>query len=112
MQKEVYRKLAQRLDAIPNGFPATDGGVELRLLAKLFASQEAALAGVMRLTPEAASEIANRAGIDPDVALQMLEGMTARGLISSRNPSGRGRADSMSSAFRSSGGSYGPCGSK
>ncbi|MDY7079365.1 MAG: hypothetical protein SXV54_20825 [Chloroflexota bacterium] len=30
--KDVYRKLARRLGAIPNGFPATESGVELRLL--------------------------------------------------------------------------------
>jgi hypothetical protein len=36
MYEKVYRKLAQRLDAIPNGFPATDSGIELRLLAQIF----------------------------------------------------------------------------
>ena len=36
MTDDIYRKLAQRLDAIPNGFPATESGVELRLLAKIF----------------------------------------------------------------------------
>jgi ferredoxin len=46
-------------------------------LAKLFSPQEAALAGVMSATPETASVIAGRAGVDPDVALDMLEGMTA-----------------------------------
>ena len=84
MQAEAYRKLAQRLDEIPNGFPATDSGAELRLLAKLFTLQEAAVASVMHLTPETASEIANRAGIGTDMALQLLEAMAARGLISSR----------------------------
>ena len=34
--KAIYRKLAQRLDATPGGFPATESGVELRFLAKLF----------------------------------------------------------------------------
>ena len=37
MSKDVYRKLAQRLDATPNGFTPTERGVELRMLAKLFA---------------------------------------------------------------------------
>ena len=84
MQEEAYRNLTQRLDEIPNGFPATDSGVELRLLAKLFTVQEAALASVMHLPPEVASDIANRADMDPDVARQMLEGLGARGLIASR----------------------------
>jgi hypothetical protein len=39
-----YQQLAQRLNALPEGFPATESGVELRLLAKLFSPEEAALA--------------------------------------------------------------------
>jgi hypothetical protein len=34
MPADLYKKLAQRLDAIPNGFPATEGGVELKILAR------------------------------------------------------------------------------
>lgn len=37
MPEETYRRLAQRLDALPNGFPATESGAELELLAKIFA---------------------------------------------------------------------------
>ena len=48
--EDVYRRLAQRLDAIPNGFSATESGVELRLLEKIFTPEEAELASVMRLT--------------------------------------------------------------
>lgn len=81
MAEDVYRKLAQRLDAIPNGFPATKSGVELRLLAKMFTSEEAALAGVMRLTCEPAAEIATRAGVDPDIAHRTLKEMVRKGLI-------------------------------
>jgi electron transport complex protein RnfB len=81
MLEDIYRKLAQRLDAIPNGFPATESGVELRLLAKIFTPEEAALAGVMRLTREPAADIAARAGVDPDAAYRTLKGMTRKGLI-------------------------------
>jgi electron transport complex protein RnfB len=81
MPHEIYRKLAQRLDTIPNGFPATESGVELRLLEKMFTPDEAALAVVMRLTPEPAADIAARAGIDPKVAGRMLKDMTRKGQI-------------------------------
>ena len=47
MSEDVYRELAQRLDAIPNGFPATESGAELRLLAKIFTPEEAELAGAL-----------------------------------------------------------------
>jgi hypothetical protein len=57
MSEDIYRRLAQRLDAIPNGFPATQSGAELRLLAKIFTPEEATLASVMRLTCEPAADI-------------------------------------------------------
>jgi electron transport complex protein RnfB len=88
MQENLYRKLAQRLDATPNGFPATESGVELRLLAKIFTPGEAALASVMRQTAESVADISTRAGVDPDTALGALQGMATKGLISSRERAG------------------------
>jgi len=79
--KNVYRKLAQRLDAIPNGFPETESGVELKLLAKIYTPEEAALASEMRLAPESAGQIALRTGQDPAVATVILEDMVREGLI-------------------------------
>ena len=87
--KEVYRKLAQRLDAIPNGFPPTESGVELRLLAKMFTPEEATLAAVMRLTREPAADIAARAGVDPQAAYRTLKGMVRKGLIRFRKDEGK-----------------------
>ncbi len=81
MSEEIYRKLAQRLDAIPNGFPATESGVELRLLAKIFAPEEAEIASVMRLTYESADDIAARLGIDPKTTYRALKKMTRKGQI-------------------------------
>jgi ferredoxin len=81
MTDDIYRKLAQRLDTIPNGFPSTESGVELRLLQKIFTPEEAALASVMSLTYEPAAEIAARAGIDPKVAARMLKTMVRKGQI-------------------------------
>ena len=36
MLDQAYRELARKLDSIPPGFPATEGGVELQLLARPF----------------------------------------------------------------------------
>jgi len=77
----VYRELAQRLDEIPNGFPPTESGVELRLLAKIFEPQEAALAAVMHLSREPAEAIAARAGVDPKAARDTLRTMVRKGQI-------------------------------
>ncbi len=81
MSETAYRPLAQRLDATPNGFPATESGVELELLAKLFTPEEAALAATLRLSHEPADAIAARAGVDADEAYRTLKGMARRGLI-------------------------------
>jgi electron transport complex protein RnfB len=81
MTEDIYRRLAQRLDAIPNGFPTTESGVELRLLAKIFTPEEAVLASAMRLTREPAADIAARAGVDADTAYRTLKGMARKGQI-------------------------------
>ncbi len=88
MPEDVYRKLGQRLDAIPHGFPGTESGVELRLLAKIFTPEEAELAAVMRMTREPAADIAQRAGVDREVAYPILKGMTRKGLILARKGEG------------------------
>jgi electron transport complex protein RnfB len=81
MSDDVYRRLARRLDAMPNGFPATESGLELRLLAKIFTPEQAALAAEMRITYESAEDIATRAGVNPRVAYRTLKTMAKRGLI-------------------------------
>ncbi len=60
MENDSYQRLAQVLDTIPNGYPSTDSGVELRILQKLFTPQEAELATHLHLTWETADEIAAR----------------------------------------------------
>jgi Na+-translocating ferredoxin:NAD+ oxidoreductase subunit B len=89
MIEEIYKKLAERLDAIPNGFPATQSGVELRLLEKIFTPEEAHLASVMRLTTEPASEIAARARIDPEIAYSLLKTMARQGQIRTAREEGK-----------------------
>ena len=81
MTQEVYRQLAQSLDALPNRCPSTHTGVELRLLAKLFTPEEAALACTLRLEPATAADIASRAGSDPKETRTTLKRMVAKGLI-------------------------------
>ena len=85
MPHDVYDRLADRLDAIPNGFARTESGVELKLLAKLFEEDEARLASVMRLSFERPSAIAERAGVEPDGVDDVLRSMVKRGLIRSQD---------------------------
>ena len=81
MPEDAYRRLAQRLDAIPNGFPATESGVELKLLAKIFTPEEALLASEMRQTLEPANVIAARVGMDPKWTHRTLKSMVRKGQI-------------------------------
>jgi len=81
LDNSVYKKLARRLDAIPNGFPETESGVELKILAKIYTHEEAALASEMRLIPESAEQIAQRTGRDPAKTAVLLEEMVQKGQI-------------------------------
>lgn len=76
-----YKPLAEKLDALPNGFPPTDDGTELRLLAYLFTPEEAALAAQLKRTKETPQQIAARTGGDPRALRKQLKDMTKRGLI-------------------------------
>jgi len=38
---DVYERLRERLDMFPQGFPKTEGGVELEVLQHLFTPEEA-----------------------------------------------------------------------
>jgi Pyruvate/2-oxoacid:ferredoxin oxidoreductase delta subunit len=81
MTDDVYRRLAQRLDTLPNGFPPAEDGAELRILEYLFTPEEAELASNLRLTLETPKEIATRLGRDPRAVRTMLKVMTRKGLI-------------------------------
>jgi electron transport complex protein RnfB len=91
MTDNPYRQLADRLNALPNGFPPTPDGAELRLLAKLYTPEEAALAAQLRLTRETPAQLADRIGGDAEALRQQLKSMASRGLISAgRAPGGLG----------------------
>lgn len=88
MEMSMYKKLARKLDQLPNGFPETESGVELQLLEKIFNPQEATLAAEMRLKRERAEVIAARADMDPKEAYKILKNMTRKGLIRIRREEG------------------------
>jgi electron transport complex protein RnfB len=81
VDRELYKQLAERLDALPNGFPATEDGIELELLAPLFSPEEARCAGQLRLTPETPAQVAARTGDDPAALRLLLKSMAKKGLI-------------------------------
>jgi H+/Na+-translocating ferredoxin:NAD+ oxidoreductase subunit B len=81
MATDIYQKLARHLDDLPSGFPATSTGVELRILRRLFAPEEAELALHLVLLEEEPRVIARRAGLPVDECARRLEQMARKGLI-------------------------------
>jgi len=81
-EEEVYVKLREFLDAMPGGFPATDSGVEMRILRKLFTPEDASMFLSMSRDPQSPAAIAQRRGVTEEEAVDTLAFMASRGLIS------------------------------
>jgi Pyruvate/2-oxoacid:ferredoxin oxidoreductase delta subunit len=81
MTEDIWERLRAHLDDLPGGYPATESGVEIRILKRLFTEEEAELA--LRLTPmlEPVRVIAKRAGLAPEEASERLYDMSRKGLI-------------------------------
>ena len=85
-----YQKLALILDEIPNGFPPSRSGVELKLLEKLFTPDEAYLASTMSLKHQSVKMIAENCGLDEMKVKPLLITMVKKGLIDLRKEDGIG----------------------
>ena len=74
MENLIYRKLTGHLDNLPGGFPATETGVELHILKKLFHPEEAELALYLTLISEEPRVIARSplSMMPPVVLIQIL----------------------------------------
>ncbi len=81
MDTQLYKRLAEHLDALPQGFPPTEDGAELRLLQKIFTPEQAELAAQLRVTLETPAELAERLGRDKRELRNMLKEMARNGLI-------------------------------
>ena len=86
---DPYLNLANKLDALPNGFPSTSNGAELRLLAKLFTPEEAGLAAQLTEAPQSPAQVAASCDPEPDLRTlaQTLKGMARKGLIDAERTS-------------------------
>jgi electron transport complex protein RnfB len=62
MTDEIYHKLAKVLDTLPNGFPSTESGIEIRLLKRIFDPDEAELFCNLKLKFETAEQVSQRTG--------------------------------------------------
>ena len=78
---DVYQNLANKLNEMPNGFPATKSGVELKILQKIFEPNEAAMALKIRSAPETAASNAERLGEPLSEMKAKLDDMASKGQI-------------------------------
>ncbi|MHA2393607.1 MAG: ATP-binding protein [Promethearchaeota archaeon] len=80
----VYRELQESLDKLPISYPATESGVEIRILKHLFSPEEALIASKLGFNPKSLKEIYTEVEKD-GFLLESVEGyldnMYAKGLI-------------------------------
>jgi electron transport complex protein RnfB len=78
---DVYGRLRERLDDFASGYPTTESGIEIKILKKLFAEDEAEL--FLKLSPllEAPQDVAERLDRDLPETVELMERMAKKGLI-------------------------------
>jgi len=78
---DIYQKLSKVLDTLPNGFPPTESGVEIKILKKIFRPEEADLFCDLRLTFETPEQIAERTGRPLEGLSDQLKNMWEKGQL-------------------------------
>ena len=81
MTESAFEQLAEALNRLPNGFPRTKSGVEIRILKKIFPPEQAALACQLTGKFEPVDAIAQRAGKPSDEISRQLFKMTRSGMV-------------------------------
>ncbi len=87
MTEDVYVRLAEILNRIPNGFPPVEDGTHLRILEWIFTPEEAELATKLRLWGETVDELAGRLEMPAEELGSFLEHMVKKGQIRALNTS-------------------------
>ncbi len=81
MTNDVYERLAEALNKLPQGFPRTPSNTEIAILKKLFSPEEAAIASQLRREMEPAQVIAERIGFPVEEVKTKLMQMVKRHLL-------------------------------
>lgn len=81
MEKDIFRRLQEQLDQYAIGFPATESGVELKILRAMFTEEEAALFTEMTAELETPGSVAQRLKRPKKEISDQLEAMAQRGLL-------------------------------
>ncbi len=86
---DVYKRLANKLDELPEGFPASKSGVELKILRKIYLPEEAEMALKLTADPETAQSIAERLDKPLEEMRAILDGIVRKGQIGSLKIAGQ-----------------------
>ena len=81
---DIYKELANHLDKLPIGYPATESGVELRVLKHIFTPEQGEIALKLKFQPESLKRIfkkLKKTGISLEDLEQKLDKMYFKGLI-------------------------------
>jgi len=78
---QVFENLREKLDVYSVGFPATESGVELKLLKKLFTEEDAKLFLDLSLSLENSDSIAEKTGRNVQETENHLDKLAKKGLI-------------------------------
>lgn len=82
MTENIYQKLAEHLDTLPQRYPTNTGtGLELKVLEHIFSRQEAEMAIQLKPMPELPVDIARRISKDPGETEALLLEMSKKGQI-------------------------------
>jgi len=81
MSPGVYHRLREQLDQYSFGFPATQSGVEIKILKKLCTEKEAEIFLYLTLKPQEPEAIAREIDEDPQEMGKLLDTMADKGLI-------------------------------
>ncbi len=83
-KSDIYRELQKHLDRMPVGYPATESGVEIRILKHLFSPKQAELALYLKYQPQPLEKIyrkAKKLGFNIGELEKKLDEMYQKGLI-------------------------------
>lgn len=81
MKEDIFYQLREQLDQYSVGFPATESGVEIRILKRLFTEQEAWMYLHMGLMLETPESVAARLKLDGAEVASRLDAMAEKGLL-------------------------------
>jgi len=79
--EDVYERLRKRLDNLAAGYPATENGVEIRILKRLYTEEEAEFVLNLSPIPESPEDVAKRLDRDREETAALMERMAKKGLI-------------------------------